>query len=119
MQQTLNLWKYLHPADVRADIIRPRALNERPYEFYRRVCVFAMPFMGNCCFLFPHPAVRLAPYALRSPDGGSRAVWRTAAERKDQDFEKVPGTLRFRTGDLPEWASPYKRSGPAADGYGR
>ncbi len=34
------LCKYLRPADVGADSIRPRATNSRPYKFYRTVVVF-------------------------------------------------------------------------------
>ena len=34
LQHALKLCKLLRPADVGADTIRPRAINNRPYEFY-------------------------------------------------------------------------------------
>ena len=40
MQHSFFLCKYLHPADVGAVSDRPRAINNRPYEFYCRFCVF-------------------------------------------------------------------------------
>ena len=40
LQQSLKLWKCLYFVDVGADSIRPRAIDNRPYGFYRRFCVF-------------------------------------------------------------------------------
>ena len=40
MQHSFFLCKCLHPADVGAVSDRPRAINNRPYEFYCRFCVF-------------------------------------------------------------------------------
>ena len=40
MQHSFFLCKCLHPTDVRAVSDRPRAINNRPYEFYCRFCVF-------------------------------------------------------------------------------
>ena len=40
MQHSFFLCKCLHPADVGAVRDRPRAINNRPYEFYCRFCVF-------------------------------------------------------------------------------
>ena len=34
LQHSLKLCIRLHPVDVGADIIRPRATNSRPYRFY-------------------------------------------------------------------------------------
>ena len=35
LQHSLKLCIHLHPVDVGADIIRPRATKRRPYGFYR------------------------------------------------------------------------------------
>ena len=40
MQHSFFLCKCLHPADVGAVSDRPRAIKNRPYEFYCRFCVF-------------------------------------------------------------------------------
>ena len=37
-------------ADVGADIIRPRATNSRPYEFYRRFFVFCNTSFASFTF---------------------------------------------------------------------
>ena len=34
LQHAQNLYKHLRSADVGADIIRPRAIDNRPYKFY-------------------------------------------------------------------------------------
>ena len=39
-QHALESWYCLHPADVGAVIDRPRAINNRPYEFYRGFYAF-------------------------------------------------------------------------------
>ena len=35
LQHTLNLWRNLRPADVGAVTDRPRAIDNRPYKYYR------------------------------------------------------------------------------------
>ena len=46
MQHSLALCKYLHLVAVGADNIRPRAINNRPYEFYCSYFVFCgIPFL--------------------------------------------------------------------------
>ena len=40
MQHSLILDNCLHPQDVGANTVRPRAINNRPYGFYRGFCGF-------------------------------------------------------------------------------
>ena len=40
MQHALKLWICLHPADVGAVNDRPRAIDNRPYGFYRKITLF-------------------------------------------------------------------------------
>ena len=48
-QHALKLWEFLHPQDVGADNIRPRAIDNRPYGFFIRLCVFCnSPFSVLC-----------------------------------------------------------------------
>ena len=50
MQQPLKLWKCLYSADVGALIERPRAVDNRPYEFYRYIFDFCnSPFLQIYC----------------------------------------------------------------------
>ena len=47
-QHALKTHKYLHPADVGADMIRPRATNSRPYGFYCSFFAFCnKPFINS------------------------------------------------------------------------
>ena len=48
MQHALKLWNCLRSMDVGALIERPRAINNRPYQFYRYIIEFCnRPF----CFI--------------------------------------------------------------------
>ena len=50
MQYALKFWIYLHPADVGAVIDRPRAIDNRPYGFYRKMILFCnRPFLTKYC----------------------------------------------------------------------
>ena len=61
LQQSLKLWKCLYLVDVGEDIIRPRAIDNRPYEFYRRFCVFCnMP-------IFQYKYSTIAIYCKKLP----------------------------------------------------
>ena len=52
MQHSFFLCKCLHPADVGAVSDRPRAIHNRPYEFYCRFCVFCnTPFPYTYCWV--------------------------------------------------------------------
>ena len=46
MQHALSFWSWLRPVDVGALIERPRAIDNRPYEFYRYIFEFCnTPFL--------------------------------------------------------------------------
>ena len=47
LQHSLILCTFLHPADVGALVERPRAIDNRPYGFYRRFCVFCNTFFAR------------------------------------------------------------------------
>ena len=49
LQHSIFLCNCLYSVNVGADNIRPRAINNRPYEFYRRFCVFCNTPV-NCLF---------------------------------------------------------------------
>ncbi len=40
LQHSQLLCTYLHPADVGANCVRPRATKRRPYNFKRKIVVF-------------------------------------------------------------------------------
>ena len=59
MQRTLKTWFCLHSADVGADIIRPQAIDNRAYRFFRRISVFCSSP------IFMHEILQRTVYVLR------------------------------------------------------